>query len=144
MALIGKNSKCSLCGEAIGSEPAAGLSHFVRNKKDPLFVLSDAPMHRRCYLASPLREQALNRMEERKRRLRERVCVVCGQPIRDEWYTTDHLTDDPDSPLFPYNYLHFHRTHLAVWKDLERFRELVRDAERTGAYEGPPILPKGV
>jgi DNA-directed RNA polymerase subunit N (RpoN/RPB10) len=141
MALIGKNSKCALCGELIGSEPAAGLPHFVRNKRDPLYVLSDAAVHRRCLHASPLRERAQNRIDERRSRMRDRVCAVCGEVIGDDWYTTDHLTDDRGSPLYEFNYLHFHRSHLPLWPRLVEFRRLVDDFVETKAYDGPPILP---
>jgi DNA-directed RNA polymerase subunit N (RpoN/RPB10) len=141
MALVSGKSRCALCGERVGAAPLVGFRHFVRNRKDPLFVLTDSAVHQRCFEESPLRERALKRLEERASRMHDRRCAVCGQQVEADWYTIDHLTDDPSNPLFEFNYVHFHRAHLALWPDLPRFRQLVEKFVRSGQYEGPSILP---
>lgn len=142
MAMISQHSKCGLCGGPIGAEPATGFRHFARNQKDPLVVFSDAPFHRRCFSEHPLRERVLSRLEERERKLKTRVCAVCGKDVASDWYTTDHLVDDPRHPLFRFNYVHFHRAHLHLWSEYAEFVRLVGDFVRSGQYEGPPILPE--
>ncbi|AKT43576.1 hypothetical protein [Chondromyces crocatus] len=141
MVLMSGKSKCRICGELLGSEAKAGLQHFVRNKKDPLFLISGVPLHRRCLYEWPLREKAFARFEERKQRIRDKICVVCGERITHDWYTTDFLTDDPSHPLYEFNYLHFHRSHLIQWAHFSRFKKLVEEFITSGEYEGMPILP---
>jgi len=142
MVMISRRSICCLCGEPIAGEPASGFRHFVRNRNDPLAVFSDAPFHRRCFSVHPLRDQVLERLAYRERKMKSRVCVVCGENIKDDWYTTDYLTDEPASPLFRFNYVHCHRSHLHLWNQYEVFRGLVEEFVRSGKYDGPPILPK--
>lgn len=141
MVLVTKGTKCRYCGEVISTRPLVGFPHFVRNRQDPLFVFSDAAFHPECFHKHPLHEQALIRLEERKERMRERVCASCGEVVKEDWYTTDHITDDTTSPLYWFNYLHFHKRHLRSWSEFERFRKLMESFEASGQYEGPPILP---
>lgn len=141
MALITPGTKCAICGELIAGRSAVSFPHFSRNRKDPLFLFTDATVHRDCFEASPLRDQVRHRVDERKRRMKDRSCAVCGHPIKDDWYTTGHLTDDPSDPLFEFNYVHLHLAHLSDWPKLERFRALVLSLEDSGRYEGPSILP---
>jgi hypothetical protein len=125
-------------------EPAAGFPHFVGNRKDPLFMFTDAAFHRACFLEHPLRESVERRLEWRKRWRKERKCFVCGEEVKEteDEYKTQFLTDDPNSPLYEFNYLHFHRAHLLLWPRLAEFRRLVEDSVASGKYEGPPILPE--
>lgn len=138
-----RGTPCGICGKPIEGVPGAALPHFVRNRRDPLFPLSGRSFHGECFSAHPLRQLALRRSEERSRRVKvaSPVCVVCGEEIREDWYNTEFLTDDRQSPLFEFNYLHFHRRHLRPWSRFEEFRKLVVEFESSGAYEGPPILP---
>ncbi len=135
---------CPICRKPIEGTPGAYLPNFVRNRRDPLYALTDGAFHGECFSNHPLRELALRRSEERNKKVRSASlrCVVCGERIREDWYNTDFLTDDPASPLYEFNYLPFHRSHLRLWPRFEEFRRLVEEFERSGAYEGPPILPK--
>jgi hypothetical protein len=66
MALIfdGK-SKCALCGVIIASEDEiVATSHFVADPNDFFWKYSDAPFHRRCFLAWEKREEFIGRFNE--------------------------------------------------------------------------------
>lgn len=142
MVLVGRHSKCGICGELVSGEPIVGFPNFVRNRKDTLYMFTDAVFHRRCFLAHPLREAAETRLAERKRRMSQFMCSFCGQNNNDSgWYTTDHLTDDPASPLYEFNYIRLHCAHVLLWPRLAEFRQLIADFVSSGGYEGPPILP---
>jgi hypothetical protein len=135
---------CGICGKPIDGTPGAALPHIVRNRREPLFPLSGRSFHGECFSEHPLRELALRRSQERSRRVKNvsPVCVVCGQELTEDWYNTEFLTDDRMSPLYEFNCLHFHRRHLRLWSRFEQFRQLVAEFERSGEYEGPPILPE--
>lgn len=144
MALITPGTKCVLCQQVLDTRPVVAFGHFCRNRRDPLFIFSDAAVHPACFEASPLRDQVRRRVQERKLRMGERTCEVCRSAVLGDWYTTDHLTDDPADPLFRFNYLHFHRAHLPAWSELDRFRDLIREFQSSERYDGPPILPEGL
>ncbi|MCP3097668.1 hypothetical protein LZ198_02125 [Myxococcus sp. K15C18031901] len=134
---------CGICGKPIEGRPGARLPHFVRNRLDPLFPLSGLAFHEACFENHPLRELAERRSEEYLEKVKEphRRCVVCGEEIDTDWYNTWYLSGDPSSPLYEFNYLHFHRQHLHAWARYEEFRRLVEVLEASGSYVGPPILP---
>ena len=111
-------------------------------RRETLLMFTDAAVHRACFLAYPLRESLERRLEARKRWRKERKCFVCGEEVTEDGYTTRFLTDDPNSPLHEFNYLHFHSAHLPLWPRLAEFRRLVHDFVASGKYEGPPILPE--
>ena len=65
MALIitGK-SLCALCGDVIAKEDElVATSHFL-GPDDPLFRFSDAPFHKRCFLAWEHREEFVSRYND--------------------------------------------------------------------------------
>ncbi|MFP2928228.1 hypothetical protein ACLESO_24120 [Pyxidicoccus sp. 3LG] len=144
MALILRTSRCAICGNPIGDAPATGLPHFVRNRRDPLFELSDAPLHEECFLNHPLHNLVERRIEEWRShvQLERPRCVTCGEEIEKGWYNTGFFTDDRSHPLYEFNYLHFHRPHVRLWSRFLELSRLVDEFEHSGAYEGPPILPK--
>lgn len=142
MAILSGSSKCEICGRLLKGEPIVGFIHFVSNRKDPLYMFTDSGFHRDCFLAHPLREAVSKRLEEHKRRRAVHQCVVCGEEIKGKWYTPGFLTDDPTSPLFEFNYLYIHPSHVSLWPRLAEFSRLVEDFVKSGNYEGPPILPE--
>jgi hypothetical protein len=122
-------------------DPVVMFPHFVRNRKDPLFIFTDAPFHRDCFFAHPLRESVEKRITERKRRLKDPRCVVCGVEIPADLYTTGYLTEDTTSSLYEFNYVHMHHAHILLWPRLDEFQQLIAELISSGNYEGPPILP---
>lgn len=142
MAMLNERSKCKICGKLLGDAPKVGFIHFVGNRKDPLYMFTDSGFHRDCFLAHPLREAVEKRLEERIRRRAVHRCVVCNEEINGPWYSPDFLTDDPTSPLYEFNYIYLHRSHILLWPRLAEFQRLIEDFVDSGKYEGPPILPK--
>src|SRR5687768_7639130 len=53
MAMICRGkSKCALCKEVIAAEDViVATSHFIADEKSSLWRYSDAPFHKRCFLA---------------------------------------------------------------------------------------------
>jgi hypothetical protein len=133
---------CGLCGKPIDATDELGaFSAFVVNRKDPLAVFSDGVFHAACFRQHPLSEKAQHRWEETRARLGppNRVCIVCGRPINDpdDYFTLGHLTDDPASPVFEFNFLQAHRSHLSMWRRYGTMKPLVEEYQRSGAWDGP-------
>jgi hypothetical protein len=66
MALIEPGaSKCALCGEVIGlHDEIVATSHFIADRKDSFWQYSDAPFHKRCFLAWDRRAEFVRRYNE--------------------------------------------------------------------------------
>jgi hypothetical protein len=63
MALIFRGkSKCALCGQVIEVDDViVATSHFIADKSDSLWRYSDAPFHKRCFLAWERRHEFVSR-----------------------------------------------------------------------------------
>lgn len=140
MVFLTSGTRCAICGETISPEPAAALRPFVRNRKDPLFVLSGRAFHKRCLDTHPLRDRALEAVRQRNQQVNSATCVVCGRRIEGSSQTTDLLSSEQSSPLFRFNYFFFHEHHLPSWDQLEEFREIVARAEQDNLWEGEPLV----
>ena len=66
MALIMRGkTECALCHEVIAVEDEiVATSHFIADAKDPFWQYSDAPFHRRCFVAWDRREEFVRRFNE--------------------------------------------------------------------------------
>lgn len=143
MVLIGRNTRCAICGEKIGSQDRAALRHFIRNDRDRLAVFSGRAFHRSCLDAHPLREVAMSALAQRRAwALAPCRCVVCGELVSHDGVTTDLLVSDEDHPLSQFNYLCFHSDHLAHWASLAEFNECVRQATLDGTWRGEPLIER--
>lgn len=115
-------TRCGLCNELIEeSDPTVAFPAFIVNEADPLFLFSDAAFHESCFLKHPLSKEV---MQLYNKWLSEtgpgnRKCAVCGEEITDpdDYVLIDHLTHQPSSPSFKYNFTHLHRSHLNDWPD---------------------------
>jgi|GEM_PF-5118331 len=143
MAFI-RGNKCGICEEPINETPGASLPHFVRNRQDPLFALSGRSFHMECFETHPLTPVAVTLSNERLRRVKraKAICTTCGEEIHENWCNAELLTSDTTSPLYEFNFLHFHSAHLAAWPRFEQLRTLIEELEHAGSYEGPPICAK--
>lgn len=141
MVLVGRNTKCSICGERISRGELVTMRHFIRNKLDPLAVFSDRAFHANCFDSHPLKQRALECEARRNQWSSEpRVCVVCGVEIKAGGMTTDLLVSEPTHPLFEFNYVSFHSEHLEEWEQLPQLREFVRQSVANGSFLGEPIV----
>jgi hypothetical protein len=67
-----------------------------------------------------------------------RRCVVCSRSIDapDEYFNFGHLTSDPSHPLFRFNYVQVHRSHLAQIPGIYQVKDEMRQLQRSGAWQG--------
>ena len=145
MALFIPGMHCRLCGEAIRSQDDAKLFPlFTGNEADPLFIFSGAVTHKICFEQDPRHDFGSLRLADfsASQKKRPRTCLVCGMQIAspDDFFGVGHLTDDPESILYKWNYAQFHRSCLPHWAELSRFielgvRELKADRWRGEAME---------
>jgi hypothetical protein len=142
MALVTAKTRCAICGDLLASAKASALPAFVRNAKDPLYALSGRVFHASCLREHPLREAAMRNVAERKSRmsLPVFVCVVCGASIQTDGCSTDLLTTDPGCSLYRFNYMNFHKSHLADWGELADFKKSLEEGGRLGIWEGSSMV----
>ncbi len=142
MALYIPGMICALCGKPMNAgDDITGFSSFVANRKDPLFLFSDGVFHTACFQRHPLSDKAQRRWAETRSRIGPggRICVVCHQAILnpDDYFTLGHLTDDPASPIYEFNFFQAHRRHLLVWEKYASMRSLVEEFQSSSAWDGP-------
>jgi hypothetical protein len=142
MALFMPGMPCAFCGHGmLRRYDIVMFPPFVANAKDPLIAFSDGVFHRACFERHPLADRARRRRDEATAMLApdKRICVVCGDRIRnpDDYFTLGFLTDDATSPLFEFNYLRAHRSHLSSWPRYAELRRLVEQFELSAAWDGP-------
>jgi hypothetical protein len=121
------------------------FSPFVLNTGDPLHIFSDAALHRDCVIKHPLGKKAIDMHEQVLQRLgdvKSRLCSACGQSITDpdDYFTTGYLVSDPVHPLFAFNFVQLHKSHLSGWPRTVELRRLLAEERRTGNWQGPDVL----
>ena len=142
--LIRGHTTCPICGKPIkeGDETVA-FPPLISNRKDPLFLFSDAVFHRSCFSGHPFagRVESLSREMLAKSGPKQRLCVVCSRDISspDDYLTTGALASSPDDPLFPYNFSQLHRSCIRKWTDRDKILDLLHELEKSGNWEGPTI-----
>jgi len=136
--LIRGATVCRICNRVIeANEPAVGFPPMVANQLDPLFMFNDAAFHKSCFDRHPLRD-TVERVYWAYRSLKHR-CVVCGTQITnpDDYVGTGYLTDDPTHPLYPFNYLRFHRSCAPNWPAARDFCKIMRHLINSGQWKSP-------
>jgi predicted nucleic acid-binding Zn ribbon protein len=141
MAIIVDGMMCSLCGKPIEKgQQIIAFASFVANELDPLWIFNDGAFHSECFYKHPLAEKAQARQKEVLEQLGpgNRFCVVCKRKIidHDDYFTLGHLTEDERHPLYRYNYVQAHRSHLSKWSELPYVYELIVDLERSSTWRG--------
>lgn len=143
MAIIVRGTPCPLCGKPISeTDETVAFPPFTANRRDPLFPFSDGVFHDACFRKHPLAGRVEARVEEFDRqRARPRICAACREEIRDpdDYFTVGFLTDDEESPVFAFNYLELHRSHLREWSEYPRLRREVGAFQSSSAWEGPCV-----
>lgn len=145
MVLIGKHTKCRLCGESVRAPDVTTIRHFIGNTKDRLAPLSGTALHPACLAASPLREVAEHFADLRRKHVESEChCIVCGEPVvqdaEDSGLTTEILSSDPEHPLYEFNFICIHREHLEEWPRIGEFRAAVQQATERGIWRGEPLI----
>jgi hypothetical protein len=136
--------RCSISGRPIeSSEEAVLFPPFTGNEADPLFIFSDAVVHKDVFEKHPLAARVQERLEEARRRappgnLR---CRICAELIThpDSYFGLGYLVDDPRHPLYQFNYAHFHRAHLAAWPQRPALLSDLEELNRSGVWQGEAL-----
>jgi len=132
MALfIPGKTRCPICELPIKEEDdLIAFPPFIGDASDPLWMFSDGTFHYQCLARHPLAAEAERRSLEWRTRSRpgQRLCIVCSEEIvqPNDYGTLGHLTSDQEDPLFPFNYVQFHKSHLGLWPAWPQVRELLQ------------------
>lgn len=141
MAILIDGMECRLCSKPMNpEEETICFSAFVSNANDLLYSFSDACFHAACFLQHPLAEMALARHAEAVERLSpgHRTCAVCSNDITDpdDYFALGYLTSDEAEPVYAYQYLQLHRSHLADWPERLRVLTILQNFRDTKAWGG--------
>lgn len=141
MAIFIPGMCCALSGRSIESiDDAVLFPPFILNEADPLFVFSDAVIHRDVFHTHHLANAAQTRLNEafKGAALSNRVCKVCGQPTVDpiDYIGFGHLIEDQTHALYRYNYAHFHKSCLARWSETHGLITILESFCRSGFWQG--------
>ncbi len=145
MALFVDGMNCSLCTKPMrkSADKLIAFGPFIANPADPLFRLSDGIFHDDCARRDFPLDEAL-RWHDKVRAIKpaDRICVVCGELIRnpDDYFGTGILSRDDSDPLYAFNFIHLHRTHAGGWPRLGAFVESMQEAHATGRWTGADII----
>lgn len=144
MALYLPGMPCGLCLRPFEAcERPVFFSPLVPNRLDPLFVFNDAGFHQSCLDSHPMGRRAVEIQGEARHSFtpQNRLCETCGGSIDDPdaYEGTGCLSSDPSSLLSHFNFLHFHRNHIAQWPRLAEFRRLIESVQASPMWSGTMI-----
>jgi hypothetical protein len=95
----------------------------------------------------PLSGEAQSWQQEARRNGKPsaRVCVVCKDVILDpdDYVGTGMLTRDISNPIYAFNFIYLHRSHISRgprWRELIR---LLEEARAAGSWQGPRLHESG-
>ena len=142
--VIRGKTKCALCGTLLrDGDEVISFPAFVANQLDPLWRFSDAAFHSTCFQEDPLAKRVDRRYEEFRNHVGpgHRMCVVCKREITDpdDYFSVGHLTEDPEHPLYCYNYVQAHRSCLPRWSERSQVAKLIAALKNSGAWGGPAL-----
>jgi len=146
MAVLLRNKTiCPMCGRLIEEgEDTSLFPHFILNENDPLYEFSDSACHTACLASHPL-GQALALASEANAEHTgpgKRRCAVCGAEILDpdDYLLIGYLGDPTRNGIAEFNFTHLHKSHLAQWRDADRFLGLAKEMLASGRWKGPALL----
>lgn len=131
MAIFVTGMLCGICNKPI-SEPTESMSFssIAYGKEDSLALFSDASFHKSCFEGHPLASRVIRRVAEMQMRTGpgNRKCSVCNNEITqaDDYLGFGLLAESEVQPLYQYNYLHFHKSHVSRWENLVEFLDVLR------------------
>lgn len=142
MALLVRGStRCRICGEIIAEGDRATLFEpFLANERDPLFFFSDGAFHEACVDEHPDGAAARELAAEVRAKSEpdSRICVVCGEVIRDpdDYLGFGYFSGDIDVAASRFNFVHLHRSHIGRWQDLNVALEALENLLDSNEWEG--------
>lgn len=131
MALFVPGMKCRICGVPMtNSDELIGFPHFVSDRGSDLWFFSDGVFHRHCFkkhkLATEVEEFAAQAIKNNKPA--NRICAICSEVITepDDYIGSGLLTNLKSNPLYEFNFMHYHLSHIPSWSRLEEFLARLR------------------
>ena len=133
MAVILKNSTCSLCCKVVGEDVIA-FPRMIENPADELLFADDAAFHRSCLERHPLYDRLIYRVKLWEEALNANLssrheCFICKKNIvhPDDCYNFGFLTYDQLSPLWYLNYRECHESCLCPGAIADDIANLLND-----------------
>ena len=144
MIFIPGKSCCVLCGEVMNSgEDMFMFPPITGNRKDPLFVLNDAGVHKECYHKFPHkgRWEAIWELWNDSKKNGRNICHLCNELIAepDDHFSLGYLTLDKNNPLYEYNFLTLHKQCIPKIKEVRKLVDLLKDLLIQGDWYGNGI-----
>lgn len=139
MALfIPGKTRCVLTGRVLGKDDGVGFRPFCANERDPLYVFSDAVIHRDVLVSSPLARSAMERsatVHQRGLHANSR-CDICGIAMThlDEITVAGHLTDNIRLKAHSFNYARFHTDCLTRSEIRSGLRDALNELIASGEW----------
>ena len=138
LVILGKTS-CHLCGRTLlKGEDVVAFRQLFYNQLDPIWVLSDAGVHRDCLIGHGMADRALCKLEEYQQHLGDpKICVVCREPILDpdDYFATGPVGDGPDDPLQAVSWIQAHLSHLPDWEGTPELLRVLEETLRSPEWE---------
>jgi hypothetical protein len=135
-------SECPICHKIINEgDNYYMFPHFVVNRKDPLYFVSDDSCHVECLLDANNGKKAIRyrNLFIAKTRPENRKCIVSGELItrQEDHCFIGYLTSNKSSNLHRFNFTHINKLNLAQWAEREYLvKELAKLRDSGEWHEG--------
>lgn len=140
MAIITRGSICPICEISLGSAAYVAFPPFVKNRLDPLYVLSDGVAHAACLSSIDLGRVAMSARQAAT--AQPRMCRACRRPIEpgEPAFCAGLLSSRPEEGVFKFNDACVHATHYSEWDEAGEFERVVSAWMASGEWSGPTIV----
>jgi hypothetical protein len=134
-------TRCKICEQLIvDGEDITSFSHFVRNEADPYYFFTDAAFHTRCLQSHSQCERVTAVYRAFSHYNQHKIDQLSGNVFTtadtDFVVGLGYLTDDPENPLFEYNFLYFDDRTLSQWSELPTLVTLLQTERAAGRWVG--------
>jgi hypothetical protein len=139
MAIVNKQTKCSICQRSVGDSDVIAFPPFVKNRMDPFYAFHDAAVHRTCLDSHPEKHAIL---AARDAGLGDRVCAACGEviDIKSAAFSAGLLTSNPENLAYKFNCIDVHLSHFNQWQQSEEFQASLSTLVNSRLWQGPRLL----
>ncbi|WP_395373536.1 hypothetical protein [Marinicella sp. W31] len=134
-------SVCNLCGKTIDDTIEFSVPSIeIINELDHLNIFIDSTMHQHCINKDSRKKELLDLISQwiKNSGPGNRKCLVCSNEVTDpdNYFSIGYLTNNKESPLYKYNFLHFHKSHLKDWPEKNNFLSLLTNYRSKGLIKG--------
>lgn len=124
--IIEKQSKCAICNTVLdNSKDYVIVPPLISNKKDNLFIFSDAGIHIDCINSNKFKNELIHHINLYNQEIppSKQKCFIDGRIIDnpENYLFFGLLTSDESEELYNFNYLIFNKKNIQNWRDLNKF-----------------------